>query len=75
VASFRSVVQTEDIADLKIASLQSGFQQSLIKGNSPLYTVYSPDSEELGVLKRFDVVNELNLGIHHPDVRLGKIGN
>ena len=61
MASFRRVVQTEDIADLKIASLQAGFQQSLIKGNSPFYTVYSPDAEELGVLKRFDVVNELNL--------------
>ena len=74
-ADKRGVVQAEDIADLKVAVLQAGFQQAFVQGNSPFDAVDAPDAEEFGVLEGLDVVNELNLGIHHPDIRLGKVGN
>ena len=69
------VVQAEDVADLEVAVLQAGLQEALVEGDGPLDAVDAPDAEELGVLEGFDVVDELDLGVHDPDVGLGGVGD
>ena len=71
VASSRPI----DVAGLESAVLQARLEQALVQRHGPLHALDAAHAVQLGVLQRLDVVDELHLGVHDPDVRQAEVGD
>jgi hypothetical protein len=68
-ADQRRIVQPDDVAGLEVAALEPGLEQALIERHGPLDALHAADAEQHCVLHGLDVVDELHLGVHDPDLR------
>ena len=69
------VVEAQQVDGLEVAVLEARLQEPLVERHGPVDAGDAAHPEELGVLHRLDVVDELDLGVHDPDVGLGQIGD
>ena len=69
------IIEAEDVTDLEVTIFQSGLQKALVKRDGPFDSLDTADAEEFRILKGLDIVDEQDLGVHDPDVRLGEIGD
>jgi hypothetical protein len=74
-ADQRRIIEPEDVARLEISVAEPRLQQPLVKRHRPLDAADAAHAKQLGVLERLDVVDELNLAVHHPDVWVREIGD
>ncbi len=69
------IVESPDIASLKIPVVQPGFYHALIKWCRPLDPADAPHAIELRILQRLHIVDKLHLRIHDPDIGIRQICN
>ena len=74
-ADQRGVVEADDVAGLEIAVVEPGLQDAFVKRDGPVHALDPADAQQLRVLDRLDVINELDFGVHHPDVGEARVGD
>jgi hypothetical protein len=70
-----SVVETENINNLEVAILQPSLEKSFVERNCPFHPGDASHPEKLSILKRFYIIDELNFGIHDPNIGLRQVIN
>src|SRR5262249_54703119 len=69
------IVEPDHNHRLEHAICQACLQESFVQRYGPLHAVDTAYTEQLRLLEWLDVINELYLGVHDPDVRQPGIGN
>ena len=67
------VVEPEQVDRLEPPVGQPRLEQSLVEGHRPINPLHATHRVELRVLHRLDVVDVLDLPVHHPDLRVARI--
>src|SRR5262245_29418224 len=71
----RGVVETEADRDVEFAIERARDRITFEKFHRPLDALYAAHAGEVSVFERLGLLEILGLGIHHPNLRVGDIGN
>jgi hypothetical protein len=69
------VIEPQNINNLKVSVLQASLKKPLVERSCPFYPGDASYPEKLSILKRFYIVDELDFGIHDPDIGLRQVVN
>ena len=74
-ADERRIIEAQQDHLLVGALLEPGPGDALVEPHRPVHPRHALHAEELRVGERLDVVDELDVGIHHPDARPLDVAN